>query len=65
MINIAIRLSNDLVMVFNENDEQLREYQGNYIDVKQRIIADASPGTRFAHWSDDAEEPQTVPLEYW
>jgi hypothetical protein len=65
MIKRAIRLNNDLVMVFDENGEQLSEYQGKYDDVKQRIFANASPDTVYVHWFGDASEPKIVPVQHW
>ena len=52
-------------MVFDENGEQLSEYQGNYDKVKQRIFANASPDTKYIHWFGEAAEPKTVSVEHW
>lgn len=65
MIKTVIRLNNDLVMVFDENGEQLSEYQGKYKDVKYRILSNVSPDTKYIHWFDATADPQTVPLEKW
>lgn len=43
MIKTAIRLPNNMVMVFDEKGEQLPEYQGEYKEVKDLILKDA-PG---------------------
>lgn len=61
----AIRLQNDMVMVFDEEGEQVPEYQGQYRDVKRRILRDAMPGTVFAHWFDCAAGQTVVPGENW
>jgi hypothetical protein len=65
MIEKAIRLHNNLVMVFDENGEQLAEYQGHYNDVKWHIITSASSLTQFFHWPDKAAGPRSVPPEHW
>jgi hypothetical protein len=65
MIKTVIRLNNDLVMVFDENGEQMHEYQGKYNDVKYRILSCVSPDTKYIHWYDAAADPKTVSLEKW
>lgn len=65
MIKTVIRLNNNLVMVFDENGEQLSEYQGDYDEVKYRILSNTSPDTRYIHWFDENSPPRTVSLEKW
>lgn len=65
MFKTAIRLQNDMVMVFDEEGEQVSGYQGQYGDVKRHILQDAMPRTVFAHWFDYAAEQQIVPRERW
>ena len=64
MINDVIKFSNGIVIVFDEKGEQLREYQGRYEEVRDKIVADAPQGARFFHgvWklSGDA-----IPKEEW
>ena len=38
MIKTIIRLSNNTVMVFDAAGEQLPDYQGQYEDVKEKIL---------------------------
>jgi len=47
MIDHVIKLSNRIVMVFDEKGEQLPEYQGRYEDVKAKILAHAPKSARF------------------
>ncbi len=47
MIKTAIRLQDDMVFVFDKNGEQICEYQGQYEEVKESILSDASPDTVF------------------
>jgi len=49
MIRTAIRLPNDTVMVFDEDGEQLPEYQGKYKDVRDSILEKAPADCVFAH----------------
>jgi hypothetical protein len=65
MMKTVIRLRNNMVMVFDAAGEQIPEYQGQYEDVKKRILRDAPPGTVFNHWFGYSLEPRTVPAENW
>ena len=65
MIKTVIRLENNMVMVFDAEDEQIPEYQSQYEDVKARILRDAPPDTTFAHWFGLAAEPENVSRENW
>ena len=65
MIKTVIRIKNDMVMVFDENGEQLPEFQGHYGDVKDKILANAPAGSVFNHWFGRAAEPERVTGETW
>jgi hypothetical protein len=65
MIRTVIRLKNDMVMVFDEDGEQLPEYQGSYAEVRESILKDAPPDTVFAHWTGQKTKPQTVARTDW
>jgi hypothetical protein len=65
MIKTVIRIKNDMVMVFDEDGEQIPEYQGYYEDVKEKILADAPAGSVFNHWFGHTPEPETVNGETW
>jgi len=65
MIRTVIRVRNNMVMVFNDGGEQIPEYQGQYEDVKDRILADAPAGTVFNHWFGCSPEPESVEWEAW
>lgn len=47
MINQVIRFQNDMVMCFDEEGEQLPEYQGRYEEVRDKILADAPQSAEF------------------
>ena len=49
MIKDVIRFQNGMVMVFDENGEQLLEYQGRYEEVRAKILAHAPASARFSH----------------
>jgi len=65
MIKSVIRCPNDMVLVFDENDEQIPDYQGGYEEVKKRILQDAPPEAVFGYWFDFATDIKTVPREKW
>ena len=65
VIKLVIRLSNDAVMVFNAEGEQIPRYQGQYRAVRRSILKDAQPGTVFTHWFSQAIEPLTVSQWDW
>lgn len=49
MINEVIKFGNDMVMVFDENGEQMPEYQGRYDEVRAKILARAPKEAKFFH----------------
>lgn len=62
MIKDVIKWSNGMVMVFNENGEQMGQFQGKYEDVKERILKnDASKFTEYfyADWRGGLKEEKT------
>ena len=52
-------------MVFDENGEQLPEYQGNYIKIKSLILKDAEPDATFSHIKDTGPGFVVIPKEDW
>jgi hypothetical protein len=65
MIKSVIRCPNNKVVVFDENDEQIPEYQGQYEELKKRILKDAPSEAVFGHWSDYETDIKTVSREEW
>jgi len=65
MIRSVVKSPNNMVMVFDENGEQIPEYQGQYEEVKERILKDAPPETIFGLWLDYDADVQTVSREEW
>ena len=65
MIRTVIRLQTGEVMVFYTEGEQAPEYQGQYEEVRARILQAAPFDTRFFHWFDCADEPVKVPRANW
>lgn len=65
MTRAAIRYENNMVMVFDKKGEQIPEYQGQYQEVRERILRDAPPEAIFAHGFTDAGEPRNVDREEW
>ena len=47
MIDEVIKLPNGMVVVFDEEGEQMPEFQGRYQDVRAKILAQAPKGTKF------------------
>jgi hypothetical protein len=65
MVKTIIRTDDGMVMVFDERGEQVPEYQGNYDDVREKVLARASGESGFYHWFGASERPQNVPAERW
>ncbi len=65
MIKTAIRLKNNMVMVFNESGEEIPEYQGQYEDVKESILRDAPADAVFTHGFTNSGRLLEVPREEW
>jgi hypothetical protein len=65
MIKTVIRIENDMVMVFDENGEELPEYQGNFSSVKDKIIADAREESVFKHWFGYNLKPRVIRRDFF
>lgn len=65
MIKSAIKCPNQMVIVFDEEGEQIPEYQGQYQEVRETILKDAPPEAIFGHWLDYEADIKTVPREEW
>jgi len=65
MIKSVIRCPNNMVIVFDEEEEQIPEYGGQYEEVKERILKDAPPQAVFGHWFNCETDIKTVSREEW
>ena len=65
MIKTAIRCPNGMLMVFDERGRQVVEYQGQYDEVKEKILKDAPPDTLFGYFLDYDSELRVVLREEW
>ena len=65
VIKTVIRCQNDMAMVFDEEGEQIPEYQGQYAEVKESILTDAPPDAVFGYLPDYETELQIVPRDEW
>jgi hypothetical protein len=65
MIKSVIRCPNDMVLVFDDDEEQVPEYQGWYQQVRELILRDAPPGTIFGYWFNYESDVATLPREEW
>ncbi len=65
MIKIVHRLKNNVVMAFDEDGEQIPEYQGHYKEVRESILKDAPSDAVFAHGFINSDELAKVPREDW
>ena len=65
MIKTVIKFQSNMVMVFDENGEQIPEYQGQYAEVKESVLKDAPIDAVFAHGFNDAGGLRQVPREEW
>ena len=64
-IKTVIRCQNDMVMVFDNKGEQIPEYQGQYEEVREKILKDAPTDAVFGYFPDYDTELQTVPRDEW
>ena len=62
MIKNVIKTEKGFVIVFDENGEQLPEYQGPYEEVKDKILRDAPPDAIFCHVVTGLK---AIPREEW
>lgn len=65
MIKTIIRFRNNMVMAFDRRGEQIPEYQGQYEEVKERILQDAPSDAIFAYGFTDAGELREVSRDDW
>jgi hypothetical protein len=65
MIRTVVRFQNNMVMVFDENGEQITEYQGPYKEVKGSILKDAPIDAVFAQGFTEAGELRKISREEW
>jgi len=63
MIKSVIKSQKGMVLVFNEKGEQIPEYQGQYEEVRKRILRDAPPDAVFQH--DEVRQLKAVGREEW
>ncbi len=64
-IKTVVRGANDMVIVFDSDGEQIPEYQGQYEDVRERILRDAPAGASFGRFPDYDNELEIVPRGEW
>jgi hypothetical protein len=65
MIKSVIRCPNDMVLVFDDDEEQIPEYQGWYPQVRELILKDAPPDTIFGYWFNYESDVANLPREEW
>ena len=67
IIKSVIKADNGMVLVFDQEGEQIPEYQGHYEKVKPHILKDAPPTAIFtlALDGESALKLKTVPKEEW
>jgi len=65
MIKSVIRCPDDMVLAFDEDEEQIPRYQGRYEEVRSLILGDAPPEVVFGHWFDFESDITTVSREEW
>ena len=65
MIKTVIKAPNDMVITFDEQGNQMPEYQGPYEDVKKKIMTDIGTEAAFIHWFGVSPEPDNVARVDW
>jgi len=64
-IKTVIKSYNGMVIVFDNRGEQIPEYQGQYQEVKERILKDAPTNAVFGYFPNCETELKIVPREEW
>jgi sRNA-binding protein len=65
MMKKVVRTNRNMVFVFDENGEEMPQYQGTYQDVRDRVMGDARVDTIFTHWYGTSAEPKDIAMESW
>jgi len=65
VIKNTIKARSGIVLVFDDKGEQIPEYQGQYEQVRLRILKDAPPSAIFSYVLDYESELKPVPREEW
>lgn len=65
MIKTVLRCQNNMVLVFDNEGRQVPEYQGQYQEVRESILKDASPNAVFAHGFTTSGELRKIAREEW
>ena len=65
MIKTVIKAPNDMVIAFDEQGNQITEYQGRYEEVKGKIMADIGTESAFVHWFGVSLAPEAVSRINW
>lgn len=65
MIKTVIKSADGMVIVFDKRGEQIPKYQGRYEEVREGVLRDAPPETRFGYFPDNELELRIVPREEW
>jgi hypothetical protein len=65
MIKTVIRTANNMVLVFDENGEEMPDFQGYYAEVKEKILQNAGYGSVFNHWFGFTLKPVTIVPTHW
>ena len=65
MMKTVIRLKDDAVMVFDDRGEQMTAYQGQYDDVREKVLEHASLGAVFVNWCGSDAIREAVSREDW
>lgn len=64
MINRVIKFQNGIVMCFDENSNQMPEYQGRYEEVRAKILAHAPQSAKFFHGTWDRSTPEHLKKKF-
>ncbi len=65
MIKTVIKCANGMTLVFNKRGEQIPKYQGQYEEVKGKILKNAPPDAVFGYFPNEESELKIIPKEEW
>lgn len=65
MIKTVIKCANGMTLVFDKRGEQIPKYQGQYEEVKGKILKNAPPDAVFGYFPNEESELMIISKEEW
>ena len=65
MIKTVIKCANGMTLVFDKRGEQIPKYQGQYGEVKGKILKNAPTDAVFGYFPNEESELKIISKEEW